>query len=387
MLAPYFEEQGYPCPSNFNPADHVMFLLQKEPAEKIRKLKDSWVRSGLHQELLGRIDSIAGRSETDMTTPSSATAGTRRVGFFSQLIVLTARELRGTLRNKGALIARYGMSVFLAGMYGWLFAGSARNGDSTSGGNEGNCLKGPTFNTSGCQADFQAHFGTVISLAIAAMMGAAQPILLLFPSERPVFLREYAANQYGVVAYFISKTLVEMPVLVGTQVVTFLVAYWLMGLHGNFILMVLLSWLLGLASASISLIVGCGVASAQKAMQLAPLALIPQMLFSGLFIPVQKIPASLRWVKYICPLKYAIDLLELEEFRYVHDAYDKCVALHGEPYCEMNDLGNALRLSALKAQSVDYDDYTFDLYMLICLFVAFRIYATFLLWRKGKYVY
>eukprot|EP00975_Prorocentrum_lima_P054402 11410536-Prorocentrum_lima.AAC.1 len=30
----------------------------------------------------------------------------------------------------------------------------------------------------------------------------------------------------------------------------------------------------------------CGVASGQKAIQLAPLAMLPQMLFSGLFLPV-----------------------------------------------------------------------------------------------------
>eukprot|EP00969_Alexandrium_andersonii_P132902 5877610-Alexandrium_andersonii.AAC.1 len=44
-------------------------------------------------------------------------------------------------------------------------------------------------------------------------MGSAQPILLTFPSERPVFLREYAAKQYRVTPYFLAKTLVEMPVV------------------------------------------------------------------------------------------------------------------------------------------------------------------------------
>lgn len=33
----------------------------------------------------------------------------------------------------------------------------------------------------------------------------------------------------------------------------------------------------------------------RQAIQLAPLALIPQMLFSGLFLPVSKIPESLQW--------------------------------------------------------------------------------------------
>merc|ERR1712187_1014073 len=153
---------------------------------------------------------------------------------------------------------------------------------------------------------------------------------LTFPSERPVFLREYAAHQYGVLPYFISQTFVEMPVVLGTNIVTFVVSYWIMGLHGNIFTMILLSWLLGLASSSLSLIVGCGVGSVQKAIQLAPLVLIPQMLFSGLFIPVEKIPQSLRWVKFLCPLKYAINLLELEEFAYVHQSLAACASEHSD---------------------------------------------------------
>merc|ERR1712187_510734 len=153
---------------------------------------------------------------------------------------------------------------------------------------------------------------------------------LTFPSERPVFLREYAAHQYGVLPYFISQTFVEMPVVLGTNVVTFLISYFIMGLHGNIFIMILLSWLLGLSSSSLALIVGCGVGSVQKAIQLAPLVLIPQMLFSGLFIPVEKIPQSLRWVKFLCPLKYAINLLELEECRYVQPALDECGKHHSD---------------------------------------------------------
>lgn len=41
------------------------------------------------------------------------------------------------------------------------------------------------------------------------MFGTAQPSLLAFPDERPVFLREYSTNHYSVGAYFISRLVVE----------------------------------------------------------------------------------------------------------------------------------------------------------------------------------
>lgn len=42
-------------------------------------------------------------------------------------------------------------------------------------------------------------------VSIGSMMGSAQPVMLAFPLERPVFLREYATGTYSVLAYFMSK--------------------------------------------------------------------------------------------------------------------------------------------------------------------------------------
>jgi len=220
-----------------------------------------------------------------------------------------------------------------------------------------------------------------------AMMGAAQPVILQFPQERPVFLREYAAHQYGVLPYFISKTLVEMPIILMSQIIAFAVTYFWMGLKGNVLLLVGVSWLLGIASSSLALLVGCGVASAQKAIQLAPLTLIPQMLFSGLFVPVAKIPLSLRWARYLCPLKYAINLMTLVEFRYVKQAMDDCEKHSSAQTCMVENPGDFLRLQLVKTQSVVWEDWLEYLLALVGLFALFRVIATILLWHKGKYVF
>lgn len=48
-----------------------------------------------------------------------------------------------------------------------------------------------------------------IMILMMSMFGTAMPTLLSFPEERPVFLREYSTNHYGVVAYFISRLAME----------------------------------------------------------------------------------------------------------------------------------------------------------------------------------
>lgn len=381
QLSEHFASVGYPCKASFNPADHVMFLLQKESTESVDAVKQKWADSALQAAITQDIEQARNRSAgSGLTVPTRQGSG---VGFFRKLAVLLRREFRGTLRNKGILASRFGMSLFLGSLYAWLFAGSASGGDDPNS-TKNNCVT-EHFDFANCSADFQAHYGTLVSLSIMAMMGSAQPVLLSFPAERPVFLREYAAKQYSVAPYFISKTLVEMPVVLVGQIITFLVAYFIMGLHGNFLYEILVTFGLGIASSSLALLIGCGVASAQKAIQLAPLTLIPQMLFSGLFLPVQKIPASLRWVKYICPLRYAINLLTHIEFSYIKDRLDDCVLPACNPMKELP--GDVLRNNLIKSQGVEWSDFTFDLGILAALYVGFRLIAACLLWRKGKYVY
>eukprot|EP00928_Gymnodinium_smaydae_P029715 TRINITY_DN22300_c0_g1_i1.p1 TRINITY_DN22300_c0_g1~~TRINITY_DN22300_c0_g1_i1.p1 ORF type:complete len:682 (+),score=91.49 TRINITY_DN22300_c0_g1_i1:46-2046(+) len=382
-LASHFEQLGYPCPANFNPADHVMFTIQKEGPEKIASLKQAWKDSKKQQSL---VDKVANAQQCAAQNAGVTTKATPTFSFCSQLIALLRREGRAIVRNKGVIIARFGMASFLSILYAWLFAGTASAGDKS----QGPCTTS-AFDPATCAGDFQAHYGTLVSLAISAMMGSAQPLLLTFPVERPVFLREYAAQQYGVVPYFVAKTLVEAPVVFCAQLITFLISYWVMGLQGNFAVLVIYGWLLGIASSSLALIVSCGVASAEKAIQFAPLVLLPQMLFSGLFVPVGKIPSSLRWVRYLCPLKYSIDLLEITEFRYVKSALDDCSATYGEQKCYAAPIspvpGAALQNSLLGSQSVEWADEGFALLMVVALFFAFRIIATYVLWRKGRYVF
>lgn len=52
------------------------------------------------------------------------------------------------------------------------------------------------------------HFQTQV--AIGGMFGAAQPLLLKFPLDRGIFLREYATQTYGAAPYFIAKSMVEL---------------------------------------------------------------------------------------------------------------------------------------------------------------------------------
>merc|ERR1712178_306493 len=175
------------------------------------------------------------------------------------------------------------------------------------------------FGGIGGKGDLRSHFGAVCNLMIGGMFGSAQPLLLQFPLERPIFLREYAANMYGVVPYFLAKTLVEVPTSFLTALETFLISYWIMDLQGNFFFLVCVAWALSLTASSTALFIGCSVANAQSAQELAPLIFVPQILFTGIFVPISLVPQGLRWLQYVCALKYAINLACIVEFKDLPD--------------------------------------------------------------------
>jgi len=92
-------------------------------------------------------------------------------------------------------------------------------------------------------------------------------------------------------------------------------SYWLTGLEGNFFAMVATTAFFGFVGASTSLLLSSLASTVQVAMQLMPLAFVPQLLFAGFFIPISNIPVFLRWAQYLCSLKYALNLMMLLEVR------------------------------------------------------------------------
>ncbi|EJK48137.1 hypothetical protein THAOC_33095 [Thalassiosira oceanica] len=143
---------------------------------------------------------------------------------------------------------------------------------------------------------------------------------------------------YSVLPYFLAKFSVECIVTLGQVLFQLVASFWLMGFRQvidlimrvslahcsdfellffetkNFLLFLLVNYVLGLASTSIGLFVGSMVENPDVAAELMPALIVPQLLFAGVFIQVNLIPEFLRWAQYLCSLTYAIRLVLLNEF-------------------------------------------------------------------------
>jgi len=157
---------------------------------------------------------------------------------------------------------------------------------------------------------------------------------------------------------------IELPLSLLTSIETWLIAYFIMGLKGNFVMLVLSSWGLGLAGASTALLIGCNIGNAKAVQEVAPLMFVPQILFSGIFITIKLIPSWLQWLQYVCALKYAINLGMVAEF---------------------DNLPGGKEF--LAAQNIDKDDVWFYIAVLAGIFAGFRLLAMIGLRKKATFVY
>eukprot|EP00300_Choanocystis_sp_HF-7_P020304 c20562_g1_i1.p1 GENE.c20562_g1_i1~~c20562_g1_i1.p1 ORF type:complete len:617 (+),score=147.92 c20562_g1_i1:63-1853(+) len=290
-IGEHFTKCGYALPENYNPADHIMAVVQTNTLDQlktnkaIRELAGSDASQQLNREVTDNAD-LEDIDVTKLAYPRS---------FWTQLSWLAWREAINIKRDIGALIGRFGITAFMALLFGIIFHG-AGNRDDTQGQN------------------FGSHFGIITMMSINAQFGSAQSTLISFPLQRPIFLREYATGTYRSSAYFVCQATTEIILSFFQVLELVLVIYFLAGLNGNFILLVIILWFFGLASSGVALAIGSAADNPTLAVEASPAVFVPQILFAGFFIRLEQIPAFLRWVQYICGLKYAVNLMILVEF-------------------------------------------------------------------------
>lgn len=149
---------------------------------------------------------------------------------------------------------------------------------------------------------------------------AIQNVILIFPDERPVFLREVNNNMYNCTPYFWAKVISELPFSIITPTIFACITYWCIGfvpILENFLWFVLLLILTYNASSGYSLIISASFADKQLAVTLTPVLIIPFMLFAGFFVATKQIPVYMREFEYLSIFKYAYTALLHNQFDFL----------------------------------------------------------------------
>lgn len=129
--------------------------------------------------------------------------------------------------------------------------------------------------------------GALFFITMNISFNAIQNVILIFPDERPVFLREVNNNMYKCAPYFWAKVVSELPFSTITPTVFGCITYYAVGLlpnFTNFLTFLLILILTYNASSGYSLIISASFSDKQLAVTLTPVLIIPFMLFAGFFV-------------------------------------------------------------------------------------------------------
>lgn len=322
----YFGRRGRAVPPRHNPADWILHVAQSTPLPALEKAgffettittTTTMERNGLDNDTdtdegqslhsrnsLTSLSTIDLESNLTMTHRSTTPKAVRkrennsrhqRVTMWTEFTELLRREYVTLYRDPNILGARFALNILMATLIGIIFwkVGGMDDGDITV---------------------FQSHFGAVFMILLNSMFGSALPTLLSFPQERPVFLREYATEHYSVVAYFLSRLVVESTITLAQVVVQITIAYHTIELQSDYALIVAVAYALAMTSTAVAATLGCAVRDPKLAQEMLPVIFVPQMLFAGFFVSTSLVPEWLRWVQYLCPLMYSTRLVLLAEF-------------------------------------------------------------------------
>jgi ABC-type multidrug transport system ATPase subunit len=125
-----------------------------------------------------------------------------------------------------------------------------------------------------------------------------------FPIERTIIFKERASGSYHLSAYFLSKTLSEMPTRLVLPTMFWTIAYWMSNVNPRFdVFLGTLGCLLlaVLAGESYGLLCGALVMDFEKAMTIMVVVSLTAMAAGGYYI--KNIPTFIGWIKYISPFK------------------------------------------------------------------------------------
>jgi ABC-type multidrug transport system permease subunit len=261
--------------------------------------------------------------------------------------MLTLREKTSLVKNPAPMIINCVLTGVLALVFGVIFyqVGEANRSDPVV---------------------VQSQVGALMNILMTTMMGQSQTALLIFTSDRPLFLREYSTDHYSILPYFLSHLATEALQAFVAMVVQSLITYFMIGFQLTFFQLFFMSFGLAMTTTAVVVMLGAATTDIKSAQALFPLVVVPQFYFSGVFIAINLIPQWIRWLQYLCSMTYAARLAFAYEFT----------------DCDPG-LASANCALILDRNGVDPEDTWWYWLALVALFLSFRLVALLFLRKRG----
>jgi len=358
---PFLEKCGFPCPVNYNPADHWVQALAVIPGieEKCRTNIERVCSTFNNSEGGKALEDVTSATSGDDQMMSDIPKSPYKASWFSQFNALMWRGFLSVIKEPLIVKVRIAQTIVIALILGLVYFGQERT-------------------IAGVQSINGALFLIVTNTTFSNMFAVINVITM----ELPIFMREHFNGMYRTDVYFITKQLAELPVFVITPMVFVGIIYFMVPLNedvGRFFINLGITELLTQTVVSFGYLISCASSSVNMALAIGPTILIPLMLFGGLFLNNSTIPVYLDWVKYVSWFRYGFEALLINQWKGIDDIQSCQQAPSMENEICVNITGEIVVEDQL---GFNMDNFGFDLGMLAALAIGFRIMALLLLLLK-----
>ncbi|KAK0455220.1 uncharacterized protein EV420DRAFT_1644864 [Desarmillaria tabescens] len=289
-----------PCPQGYNVADYLLEVASDPPLALIQQARS--------RDAPDSTDKTEGTPHSDPSYNDVSTSlekglflaptvkraqSTYATTFLTQLQRLSGREWKILRRDKTLFLTHLGIACVLGAFCGGLY-----------------------YKTGVNIAGFQSRIGCLFFLG-ALIAFSSLSALYNMVEIRPLFLRERSSSYYSPTTWLLSRFLFDVvPLRVIPMIVVSTITYWMAGLAGDaahYFKFLFVLFLYTLAITLFNFLLGALFRNGGIAILLSALSALYQMTFAGFFVHLGAIPPVLRWLQWLCPLKYCLEALSVNE--------------------------------------------------------------------------
>ncbi|EDS38500.1 pleiotropic drug resistance protein 5 [Culex quinquefasciatus] len=283
-LIPTLSEVGFVCPQYYNRADFAIKIASRSnpEMEKVNQL--------IRLMELDTNSDQNGNKRPDRLSPKPLDEDESRsqypISQWRQFAILTRRTTLGTIRNFTLTVLRFIGHLLFGLIIGTVYYDIGNDG-----------------------AKILSNIGFIMLTLLFIVFANAMSVVLTFPLEMSVFIREYKSNSYSIVAYFCSKIVADFPLMLAGITLFHGTAYYMTGQINEpgraacfWAMCVGMGWF-----AQVYGLLGGSIFPIEVSPFIIPVTMLPGVLFCGFFIRYDELFAAFQPLTFVSPFRFTFE--------------------------------------------------------------------------------